>query len=398
MKVSWTLDHALEVCVKFIEVSNGSLTVSVSKDVTSYTFHDLSSCNQFHFKVRIVNHQGRIGPWKYVETHVVDVAVSYPSSSEAHISWNFMEDVEECVDNVTVSGEDFEQIVHPNQSVLIPGLEVCRKYRFELTVGFRIGQTSRRMIDVQNNGKFKILISIDSDRVHWSYPSQGLVCVKGFKIKQEIPRKELSETVIVEVPGPFYSGNFSYKLFEPTETCVSRSITVTPIHDLNVEGSPTVLDVKHPDIEPVLDMIVDEHSANRVTLSWKKPTIYGECVREFQVAYLNQNITVPSNETSIAINDLDACRTYMFSISVIDMEGEVNSQAIKKVTIREETIGRVVDLRLFINTTRSVWLEWGAPIESPYCVKSYDIEKWYTDTDTRKLNMQSLFVSPANGR
>ncbi|XP_055632060.1 phosphatidylinositol phosphatase PTPRQ [Toxorhynchites rutilus septentrionalis] len=393
VKISWVIDDTLQVCVEFVEVSNGNTTVSVSKDSTSYTFKDLPKCYQYHFEARIVNYQGAIGPWKYVETHVVDILASFPSSNEAQISWSFTPELEECVGSVTVTGEDFERTVPPNQLVVIPALEVCRTYRFEVAIAFLNERISRRMIDVKNNGQFKVAVFIDSYNVNFAYPTEGLACVDSFKIRQEIPMKGLSDEVVVNVPDREYTGNFSHKLFTPNETCASRVITVIPIHTLNIEGNSTVLNVKHPDIGPVRDIVVDEHSVGRVTLSWKKPAVYGECVREFWVTYLNENITVPAAETSIAFNGLDACRTYMFSIMVIDMEGALNSQAVEMVTIMEESIGRVADLRVFTNSTQSVWLEWGLPKDSPYCIGSYQIEEWVSDADGRKLNTQTAVSS-----
>ncbi|XP_055532783.1 phosphatidylinositol phosphatase PTPRQ [Wyeomyia smithii] len=388
IQLSWTLPDAVRPCVQYIQIGSSTWTVNISKELTVYTFDDLKQCEPFQLDVRIVSVDGTVGPPKVAEVaEVMSISVTYVSTSEAEIGWNFLSEAVQCLQNVTVVGEQFEQTVKFNETVIISELKVCHSYHFNVTVSFTNGRSYAQSVVVDNRDQLQIEMSIQSDRVGWTYPQEALGCLKSFFIRQMIPLKRMISENSYVLTNESTTGLFSYQLIDPAEVCVARVITIIPQREAgSVSGRRSTKTFAPAEIEQLKfeDVSVETVPGRKVLLSWKKPTLYGECVKEYRVSFLNQSVTVPAQESSVIISGLDACRTYWPILELFDVEGGIRSRVWKNVTVQEEAIGSVQFLELVENDAGIPWLQWEVSNEWAYCVSSYKVEENYYDAAEQK--------------
>ncbi|XP_058828821.1 tyrosine-protein phosphatase 10D isoform X2 [Topomyia yanbarensis] len=396
VEVSWTLNATLQHCIEFIEITNGASIATVSKESSSYTFVNLPQCEQFFATVRIATSQGAFGPAEEIAIKVMNVSVDYRSWFEAQINWDFVPEAVNCVKNVTVIGARLERTVKPDEFVVIPELKMCHSELIEVQAYLRNGRTVRQVVELDNRRHVMSNITLQLDRIYWTFPTDGLECVEKFRIVQVIPLKDTSTEDYFFPNKENLTTELSYPLLDPMEKCAKRIISVTPIYESGFGGVPSVQSFKMATIAPIEieETIVDNKPGRKVVLKWQKPALHGECVKEYRISYPNESVTLAPNENSATFDRLDACRTYLFTIELIDVEGEIRSQVIESVTIREEPMGRVRRLELYESDSGEVWVRWELPDEWAYCVGSYHLQVVY-DVDALRQEYNVTFIPEA---
>uniref|UniRef100_A0A8D8B6L2 protein-tyrosine-phosphatase n=1 Tax=Culex pipiens TaxID=7175 RepID=A0A8D8B6L2_CULPI len=156
------------------------------------------------------------------------------------------------------------------------------------------------------------------------------------------------------------------------------------------------------EVGQVENVEVENKLGRKVTLSWQKPSLNGDCVKEYNVTYVEMTLQVPVETTSYEFTDLDACRTYNFVIAAIDTENEEKSKVEQVVTILEEAIEEVVSLRVLDSSEsgKKVQARWGLPTVSPYCVDLYEVEEVSSigaGIETYRVNENGIYLKTDDG-
>ncbi|XP_053685821.1 phosphatidylinositol phosphatase PTPRQ [Sabethes cyaneus] len=398
VELNWTVPDDVLSCVKIIEIFVGRQKIAISKESTSYTFKDLKQCQPFELDVRIVSVDGTVGPAKEAKFPVMNTSVTFLSTTEVNISWNLLPEAVECLQSITVVGEQFERTVELNENVTVYDLKTCHIYHFDVIAKFKNGRSYKIAVDVDNRDQLSANMSISSDLVLWTFPREAFDCLESFLIRQAIPLKRLISENNYLLTNESTSGEFSYQLIDQDEKCAARIITITPQYRLGISGRPTRNTFKLAEIGPLKyeDVTVENVQGRKVMVSWKKPTLNGECAKQYRISYLDQTVWVDANESNTTISGLNACQAYLFTVELFDVEGEIKSRVVRSVTIQEEVIGSVTSLQIIENNAGILWLRWEVPDEWVYCVGSYHVEERYYDATKRGEMWNSIELTEPN--
>ncbi|XP_062712095.1 phosphatidylinositol phosphatase PTPRQ [Aedes albopictus] len=313
------------------------------------------------------------------------------TSSSVQIVWDDPEADSSCVAQYKLFVEDDSSLVWNTtySNLEINGLESCKNYTFVVVPVDRYGSEHKSA---------KISFSLPEHHIpqvrhvkwtgsefRWELPVTNLNCLNHFIVVQKAindDRVIANTTVQAKISRLRKSESAVFQLRKPAVPCPLSGplqLSITPVSDSGQLGASNEVIIPHPKPGPVQQLIADTSVDRQITLVWRKPAVLPECVSMYRIFYDERNITTV--ETTITIDNLDACVEYNFTVAPVDFAGEDCEGVTINATVKEEKLSEVEDLELTEIDPRSLVARWKPPVNGTFCVASYRYVAWVTGED-----------------
>jgi len=140
------------------------------------------------------------------------------------------------------------------------------------------------------------------------------------------------------------------------------------------------------------NLIVESVSKTGVFLSWTSPLLSPFCVDHYLVCFSELHtlrshpVCLNTTNTSIALNHLQPCLKYHFSVSAINSLGQSSQLSFLEKSTDFDYPGAPLNMRILETSGSQISVHWEAPDINPTCVKGY--AAFCTETDTTKFIQQ----------
>ncbi|XP_021710456.1 phosphatidylinositol phosphatase PTPRQ [Aedes aegypti] len=294
---------------------------------------------------------------------ILNVILTYhPAVLEEHICVTFLDGFEHHVENVIIRGANFYGIVKPDASHLeTKVVNRCDLYTYNITAEYQNGKSQvKQLFTDELVGSYPVIVAKDGYiAIEWkSIDTRN--CFTSFVVEERSMNGTLGKHSHV-ISGAKQNEVLFIRL-NATDVCLLESVNVSAI--LN-DGLQWVM--PPPLWNSVQNLRVQYINSSAIQLAWDISDIYSHCVTQFRIFVANGSSLFWSTTLSnIVINDLESCKNYYFYVVPVDRYGRKHRTTNISVSLPEEPISRVQNVRL-----KGRELRWELPARGSNCLDRF---------------------------
>ncbi|XP_062563518.1 phosphatidylinositol phosphatase PTPRQ [Armigeres subalbatus] len=317
------------------------------------------------------------------------LSIHQVNKSSVQLNWNVTESYSSCVKRYKVFEEgDLSQTWHTATSNLeINDLEPCKNYTFvvvpidrddvqHISAKISVTLSEQHISEVQ-------YVQLLENEYRWKLPAENVYCLSHFLVIQTTTDGEhllTNSTIDADISDLSKSETNFYRYRKiadiPCALYANVQLSIIPVSRSYRLGDGYDAIVGLPRPGPVHQLRADTSVERQITLSWSKPIVKPECTSLYRISYEDRNITVLPSETTVTIQNLNACVEYNFTVAPVDFAGEDCEGVTVNATVKEEKLSGVEDLELVEVDPRSLMAKWKPPVNGTFCVASYRYVAW----------------------